>query len=76
MSILDRMKSDDERLAAIMQRVGSSFDPATMPPDMRIEHIELKRKKPRLSKILGDANPLKAEDAELLREYFRLTKGS
>lgn len=41
----------------------------------KLRGMKLKTKKPRLTQLLGESHPFSGEDAELLRQYFRITRG-
>lgn len=75
MTLMDKMQNDERTLRALIEARPDLFETANN-PNLRIEKLELKRKKPRLSKLLGEHHPLAGDDAALLREYFRLTKGN
>lgn len=68
MSLSDLMKENPNTLNELLKQ-------GVEERQARLRGLKLKTKKPRLNKLLGDAHPFTGEDTEILRQYFRLTRG-
>lgn len=45
------------------------------PESVRMPSLEIRQKRPPLSKLIGEENnPLAGDDAEILRQYFKLAR--
>lgn len=70
---MDAMKERNEMQRLILERA-KMFD-SKPEAEFRFRPLELRAKKPRVSQILGDQNPLAQEDMEALREFVRISRG-
>lgn len=78
MSIMREMELQPDRLDLLRQiyaQRGISLDDP-MDLDEELKMLAVKRKKPRLSKVLGEAHPLAGPENETLRSLLKITRES
>ena len=61
--------SEKDEISGLMERYAESKR-----KNPRFRTLKLKAKKPGLSQMLGDANPMKAEELEEIKKYLKLSR--
>lgn len=72
MSLMEAMKERNEMQKLMLERA-RMFD--VSPEEFDFRPLQLRAKKPRVNKILGESNPLAQDDMEALREFIRISRG-
>lgn len=68
MSILEKM-SERQALQQLLAERGPEIEEM-----IRVKAMTLKPKRPRINKILGDANPLASEEMQALKEFAKISR--
>lgn len=71
-SLMDLMQNDPNIL---MKQIKNPNVVLPEPESVKIPSLQIKRKRPSINQLIGEENnPMRGDDAEILRQFFKLSR--